>query len=289
LYGSTAGYQDLFNKITTDLLALPAVQNATDPLIAAIAETTAAIHDVVFGVGKVNTSVGGVNSSVSAQTGPIVDTEANTSSSAQLAAVMVTLLQSIDNLSRAIRGFGETQVGVLVNLQTLTAQGVIFSQTQIDVLQNLKALIAQVALINEAQYQELAGQFSLNKTLNNVAFNLQFANLKEYNGFIPFKRGGWVDGAGTGESDSISARLSRGEFVVNAGAARRYAGTLEAINTGRPVTANDNGPELRAVRAELTGLRSENKQLLTALKNAFVETGAKQARAVRHAAARAMA
>lgn len=48
-----------------------------------------------------------------------------------------------------------------------------------------------------------------------------------------FKSGGPVKGPGTGTSDSILARLSNGEYVVNAAAARENYALLEAINTGK--------------------------------------------------------
>lgn len=51
-----------------------------------------------------------------------------------------------------------------------------------------------------------------------------------------FATGGWVSGPGTGTSDSILARLSDGEFVVNARAATRNRQLLEHINSGLPVT-----------------------------------------------------
>ncbi len=44
--------------------------------------------------------------------------------------------------------------------------------------------------------------------------------------------GGLVRGPGTATSDSIPARLSNGEFVVNASAAGRHRDILEAINSG---------------------------------------------------------
>jgi hypothetical protein len=48
----------------------------------------------------------------------------------------------------------------------------------------------------------------------------------------PYASGGWVRGAGTGTSDSIPARLSNGEFVVNATSVRRLGvGFLSAINS----------------------------------------------------------
>lgn len=48
-----------------------------------------------------------------------------------------------------------------------------------------------------------------------------------------FASGGRVSGPGTGTSDSILARLSDGEFVVNARAAAKHRPVLEAINQDR--------------------------------------------------------
>ena len=48
-----------------------------------------------------------------------------------------------------------------------------------------------------------------------------------------FQDGGLVRGPGTGRSDSILARISNGEYIVNAAATRRYGPILEAINSGR--------------------------------------------------------
>ncbi|MDF2915996.1 MAG: phage tail tape measure protein [Microbacterium sp.] len=45
--------------------------------------------------------------------------------------------------------------------------------------------------------------------------------------------GGWIHGPGTGTSDSILRRLSNGEFVVRADAAKRHGALLEAINSGK--------------------------------------------------------
>jgi len=51
--------------------------------------------------------------------------------------------------------------------------------------------------------------------------------------FFGFASGGLVNGPGTGTSDSILARLSNGEYVVNAAATKRNRGLLEAINSGK--------------------------------------------------------
>ena len=54
-----------------------------------------------------------------------------------------------------------------------------------------------------------------------------------------FQNGGYVSGPGTGRSDSIPARLSNGEFVVNAASTRQYLPLLEAIN------GNGMGPTIQ--------------------------------------------
>jgi len=62
-----------------------------------------------------------------------------------------------------------------------------------------------------------------------------------------FAGGGYVSGTGTGTSDSISARLSNGESVINANSTAQFGGLLSLINQaggGRPFagggTANGN-------------------------------------------------
>lgn len=54
---------------------------------------------------------------------------------------------------------------------------------------------------------------------------------------LAFADGGYVSGPGGPRSDSINARLSNGEFVVNAAATSRTRPILEAINSGRPIPA----------------------------------------------------
>lgn len=54
--------------------------------------------------------------------------------------------------------------------------------------------------------------------------------------------GGRVSGPGGPRSDSIIARLSDGEFVVNAAATRRHRGLLEAVNDNRLPAFANGGP-----------------------------------------------
>jgi len=53
--------------------------------------------------------------------------------------------------------------------------------------------------------------------------------------------GGLIRGPGTSRSDSIPARLSDGEYVVNAEATKRNRALLDAINSGRTLSLADGG------------------------------------------------
>ncbi|MDD2114163.1 phage tail length tape measure family protein [Pseudomonas asiatica] len=64
-----------------------------------------------------------------------------------------------------------------------------------------------------------------------------------------FAIGGYVSGAGTGTSDSIMARLSDGEFVVNAAATKRNRALLEAINSNERVSFAGENISLNKVQA----------------------------------------
>ncbi|MBK5960274.1 hypothetical protein CCR97_19005 [Rhodoplanes elegans] len=59
--------------------------------------------------------------------------------------------------------------------------------------------------------------------------------------FKGFAGGGLVHGPGSSTSDSVPARLSRGEYVVNAAATRRSLPLLEAINSGGRLAAFASG------------------------------------------------
>lgn len=83
-----------------------------------------------------------------------------------------------------------------------------------------------------------------------------------------FAEGGQVRGPGTGTSDSIVARVSDGEYIVNAAATSKYLPLLEAINSGGiagfarggQVGANDNLPRFAfGGAAERAGQRASKE------------------------------
>ena len=80
-----------------------------------------------------------------------------------------------------------------------------------------------------------------------------------------FADGGPIRGAGTGRSDSILARVSNGEFIVNAASAAKHGAMLEAINADRmprfadggfvmpaPQVAIPTGANMQAARAPIS-------------------------------------
>lgn len=63
-----------------------------------------------------------------------------------------------------------------------------------------------------------------------------------------FSTGGYVSGSGTGTSDSIPARLSNGEFVINAQATKRNRQLLEAINSGERISMSGENISVNSVK-----------------------------------------
>jgi len=67
-----------------------------------------------------------------------------------------------------------------------------------------------------------------------------------------FAEGGMVTGPGTGTSDSILARLSNGEFIVNAKATQQNLPLLQALNEGKTNNMMPNvDPELKQAIMQL--------------------------------------
>lgn len=80
-----------------------------------------------------------------------------------------------------------------------------------------------------------------------------------------FATGGYVKGAGTGQSDSINARLSNGEYVMTRQATSRYRDTLDSMNRGT-ATAGITGstPEMKVNIANYGGEQIRVQKGLTA-------------------------
>ncbi len=96
------------------------------------------------------------------------------------------------------------------------------------------------------------------------AFSAQSKVIDAQVNALGFAQGGFVSGPGSGTSDSIPARLSNGEFVVNAASTAQNLPLLEAINS----TSGDGG----SMTAVLNELRSEIKSLRERPVKAYVVT-----------------
>jgi hypothetical protein len=75
----------------------------------------------------------------------------------------------------------------------------------------------------------------------NAAIQAAAASIALSDAATPFATGGYVSGPGTSTSDSISAMLSNGEFVVNAKATKNNFKLLSAINSGSLPKFADGG------------------------------------------------
>ncbi|MET3051947.1 phage tail length tape measure family protein [Pseudomonas alkylphenolica] len=87
------------------------------------------------------------------------------------------------------------------------------------------------------------GSFGAAAVVGGTALLAAFALIKG------FTTGGYVSGSGTGTSDSIPARLSNGEFVVNAKATARNRELLEAINSNERVSFSGENLSVNASNA----------------------------------------
>jgi tape measure domain-containing protein len=76
-----------------------------------------------------------------------------------------------------------------------------------------------------------------------------------------FANGGYVSGRGGSKSDSINARLSNGEYVVNAAATRSNRALLERLNSGMPVnTGSANGMNVTIMTPDADSFRASESQ-----------------------------
>ena len=76
-------------------------------------------------------------------------------------------------------------------------------------------------------------------------------------GIVKAATGGYIRGPGSSRSDSVPARLSNGEFVVNAASTKKHRALLEAINAGSlPGFANGGAVGMSAPRlADIPSVR----------------------------------
>ena len=90
----------------------------------------------------------------------------------------------------------------------------------------------------------MVGQIAMSVTAVVSAMAQAFRSLDE----AKFATGGYVRGAGTATSDSIPARLSNGESVMNANTTSMFGGLLSSLNQlggGVPIQVAQSAQEIR--------------------------------------------
>ena len=95
--------------------------------------------------------------------------------------------------------------------------------------EQFKPLLTQLSLLSD-RYAQAMTNFTQEQRVTVQQFKQIIEERKNANRYAT---GGYVSGSGTPTSDSIDAKLSRGEYVVNAQATAQNIGLLEAINQGK--------------------------------------------------------
>ena len=141
------------------------------------------------------------------------------------------------------------------------------SKSFIEGIGSLGILKDRLSLVSTPLNQLVEAIPVLKESIEKLTGKIKLVNIKdptpEAKPETPFAVGGYISGAGTSTSDSIPARLSDGEYVINAAATRRYRPLLDKINSG-PVKLAAGGQAMSTGKMEgileriLTTLRGNN-------------------------------
>lgn len=170
-----------------------------------------------------------------AQRNGIILTDQQRQEIANLAQGMASADASVQNYvasqeqaAEVSRFFGEQAVDALSGLLSGTMSA---EQALQGLIQTLIRAALQAAILGEGPLAGLlGGNGNKPKVSGSGGGKKGFGSL--FGAILGLKEGGHVRGPGTATSDSIPARLSNGEFVVNAKATRKNRAVLEAINSG---------------------------------------------------------
>lgn len=143
------------------------------------------------------------------------------------------LRDKIDQLSNAYAAASVALDKAEERQRELQQMGQQFADTLSDAFTDAIVNGERLDVVLQKLLKSLASQL-LNKALGSI-FNGLFGSIFGFadGGMVKgYATGGYVSGPGGPRSDSIPARLSNGEFVVNAAATKKHLALLEAINSG---------------------------------------------------------
>jgi len=129
----------------------------------------------------------------------------------------------------------------------------------------IKGAFGQLASSMIADLARIAIQKAILSALPGVGSFLGFADGGRIPAFADGGPSGRIRGPGSGRSDSILARVSNGEYIINAAATARHLPLIEAINANRlpafasggPVTPRLSAPRLPDLSAAQRGARQQ--------------------------------
>lgn len=271
VFASGSGYQAIFSQITSQLLALPAVQATTDPVTQAVRDAITAINaaNSVGILGTISThtsnlpgiatSTGGTMSGI---TGPLATNTFNAATNAN------NTRASVDNNTSATNT-GNATLAAIQSINTTLTNALApnaFNST-INVTSPTTGNVTTAALNNTTLLALNKIVFNTAATANNTALwtggGSTQSNFESRVKGYTFAAGGWIPG-NLHANGGTMINAERGEFVVNRAAASALAPFMSTINRGILPVANDNGgvvAELRSLRAAVTMLMQQNNQL----------------------------
>jgi hypothetical protein len=251
-YASSQGFQDIYNTVVGQLGALPTQVSAEQLIVDAIDNQTQSLSDIL---NQLDTNGDGMISRQEA---------ANT--------WLATIFNELD-----VNGDGQISRLELIRFATAGTETNVASTTaSVDVTNSIlstqQALLSAVSANTNATVAGIQNDITQAGTLGTYTQKIVFntASIASHEGApAQFAVGGWVNGPGSGMSDSIRAMLSAGEFVVKADAAQSYGPMLEAMNAGRTLpavpVANDNSGLFAALLGEVRTLTGRVGQLEASL------------------------
>ncbi|MCH9665875.1 MAG: tape measure protein [Gammaproteobacteria bacterium] len=137
-----------------------------------------------------------------------------------------SIAESLASITRNLAG---EQSGTYRALFAIT-KGFAIAEASINIANAISDVLATEATFP----QKLAAAATIASQTSNIVSTISGVQFQPQG----FQDGGFVSGPGGPRSDSINARLSNGEFVVNADATSRFRPMLEQINRGQGVSGN---------------------------------------------------
>lgn len=255
-FGSSAGFQSVFNQVLGELEALPGIVASADPIVNAIEEQTQVIQEQTAELERhkalldlIERSTDSTDTNIEIAKNLLNTSQQIATSSNSLLNTTTQFLNTATALLDQIKGLNSTasaQLALLNSQYTQTSTIIAVDKVGNVLVQNNILTALNKIVWNTYATARNTGLIGIDNTQNNRVAGVYAA-------------GGWVTGGVPGR-DSVNAMLTPGEFVVREPVARLFRRELQDLNAGGGMPANDNGAmvqELRQLRAEVRRLEAQ--------------------------------